>query len=85
MEESSKKRKQEKKSNPKLEKVSLFTTFRIALSSKFSSKVCICQVARLTGQVPGILIKWQVLGLRIARSRVRVRPGSWSGQLSLPL
>ena len=35
--------------------------------------------------IPGVLVKWQVLGLRIARSRVQVRPGSWSGRLSLPL
>ena len=33
----------------------------------------------------GVLVKWQVLGLRIARSRVQVRPGSWSGRFSLPL
>ena len=32
----------------------------------------------------GVLVKWQILGLRIARSRVQVRPGSWSGRLSLP-
>ena len=35
---------------------------------------------------PGILVKWHpCLGLRIARYRVRVLPGSWSGQVSLPL
>ena len=61
---------------------------RMGGSYKFFTCVVGCKAFGVETAInvgPGVLVKWQVLGLPFARFRVQDRPGSWSGRLSLPL